>query len=86
MFLNDILDQYKDMIANPSICDIEMRLWRNNWVQKPPTERPKTLAAAVKICDDTRFPNIFKLLQIACTLPVTSCESERSFSAMEKQD
>ena len=35
-------------------------------------------------CDPTIFPNISVLLQIACTLPVTSCECERSASALRR--
>ena len=32
----------------------------------------------------TMFPNIGVLLKIACTLPVTSCECERSASALRR--
>ena len=45
---------------------------------------PSTLASAIKECDKTRFPNLFILLKIGCTLPVTSCECERSFSTMRR--
>ena len=31
------------------------------------------------------YPNIGVLLRILCTLPVTSCSSERSFSALKRQ-
>ena len=30
------------------------------------------------------FPNVTKLLTIACTLPITSCEAERAFSTLRK--
>jgi len=33
--------------------------------------------------DQTIFPNIQALLTIMCTLPVTSCESERAFSQLK---
>ena len=42
--------------------------------------QPSTLAEAVKICDYDVYPNIFILLSICCTWPVTTCECERSFS------
>ncbi|KAG7178148.1 52 kDa repressor of the inhibitor of the protein kinase-like 3 [Homarus americanus] len=32
----------------------------------------------------TMFPNIRTLLTILCTLPVTTCSAERSFSALER--
>jgi len=33
-------------------------------------------------CNPDFFPNIYKLLQILITLPITSCEAERSFSTL----
>ena len=50
----------------------------------PKSQRGSTLATAIKESDEGHFPNIFVLLKIACTLPVTSCECERSFSAMRR--
>ena len=47
-------------------------------------QREKSPAAAIKECDRDHFPNIIVLLQIACTLPVTSCECERSASALKR--
>ena len=42
----------------------------------------RILASAIKQCDKERFPNLFTLLNISCTLPVTSRECERYLSAM----
>ena len=39
---------------------------------------------ALKECDKDIFPNIYVLLQIACTLPVPSCQCERSASALRR--
>lgn len=39
-----------------------------------------------KISVNKFFPNLFKLTQIAITLPVSSFTSERSFSKMRKID
>ena len=47
-------------------------------------DKPNSLAQALKICDVTMFPNIFVFLKIGCTLPVTSCECERSFSTIRR--
>ena len=47
-------------------------------------ERPSSCAKVIKACDKESFPNVFILLQIACTLPVTSCECERSASALRR--
>lgn len=35
-------------------------------------------------CNSSFFPNIYKLLQILITLPITSCEAERSFSTLKR--
>ena len=41
------------------------------------------LECVLNACDRTSLPNIYVLLQLALTLPVTSCESERSFSQLK---
>ena len=61
----------------------EYRMWVWKWKQEPPSEFPSTLADALQACDATTFPNIKVLLQLALTLPITSCESERSFSQLK---
>ena len=42
----------------------------------PANQHSSTLATSIKVCHETRFPDLFKQLQIVCTLPVTSCECE----------
>ena len=49
-----------------------------------PEERPDSLGAALQQCDEERFPNIFRLLKIGCTLPITSCTYKRSFSTLRR--
>ena len=41
-------------------------------------------AASLKACDPDDFPNLYILLKIAGTLPVTSCECERSTSTTRR--
>ena len=50
----------------------------------PESQRPNSPAAAIKDCDRDMYPNIFVLLQLACTLPVTSCECERSAGTLRR--
>ena len=52
--------------------------------QNRKSQRGSTLATAIKECEKDHFPNIFVLLKISCTLPVTSCKCERSLSTMRK--
>ena len=46
--------------------------------------RPSTAAEALKCCDAACYPNVYSLLKILCTIPVTSCECERSASALRR--
>ena len=41
------------------------------------------LVNILSACDSTSFPNIHVLLQLTLTLPITSCESERSVSQLK---
>ena len=41
-------------------------------------------ASSLKACDPDDFPNLYMLLKIAATLPVTTCECERSISTMRR--
>ena len=47
-------------------------------------ELPSDLLLALGVCDVDDFPNIHHLLLIACTLPISSAEAERSFSLMKR--
>ena len=75
---------YKADLINPDIIDQEITFWMKKWENVPKSQGGSTLATAIKEYDEDHFPNIFELLKIACTLPVTSCECERSFSAMRR--
>ena len=80
--LAPFIEMYKTDLINPDIVDQEITLWMKKWENVPKLQPGSTLATTIKECDEDHFPNIFVLLKIACTLPVTSCECERNFSAM----
>ena len=40
---------------------------------------PSNLLLALGACDEDAFPNIHRLLLVACTLPISIAEAERSF-------
>ena len=52
--------------------------------QSAEKELPSDLLPALGACDVDTFPNIHRLLLIACILPVSSAEAERSFSLMKR--
>lgn len=42
------------------------------------------MISSLAYADDEFFPNLRQLLIIGCTSPVSSCEAERSFSALRR--
>ena len=45
---------------------------------------PNNLLLATGASDSQMYPNVYRLLLIACTLPITSAEAERSFSLLRR--
>ena len=78
------VDMYKDDLPTPELIDQEVRRWKLKWEGKPTQDQPSSCAKAIKECDAQQFPNISQLLKLACTLPVTSCECERSASTLRR--
>ena len=61
-------------------------MWTRKWKQAADSasdDIPSKLADSLKACDSAEFPNLKVLLHLALTLPVTLCESERSFSQIK---
>ena len=82
--LAPVIEMYKANLINQDIVDQEITLWMKKWEDVPKSQLGSTLTTAIEECDKDHSPNIFVLLKITCTLPVTSCECERSFSAMRR--
>ena len=45
---------------------------------------PKDILAVHNLLDDDTFPSVKEILQVALTIPVSSCSCERSFSALHQ--
>ena len=82
--VNNIIGIYEDDLIDKYLVDQELGLWKRKWSVCSPIDRPDTLASALISCDEERFPNIFRLMKIGCTLPITSCTCERSFSTLRR--
>lgn len=48
------------------------------------TEKPNNDLEAMAMCNQSIYPNIFKLLQILVTLPVSSSTNERTSSNLRR--
>lgn len=65
----------------PQTLDIEYDRWMRKW--KSETDKPDALQPALQACDPNILLNIHLLLRIACTIPVTSADNERSNSTLK---
>jgi hypothetical protein len=80
---------YNDDLPYPQMFPTEYKMWIRKWKQQSngnPSKVPNKLADVFNVlqsCSSLQFPNIHILLQLALTLPITSCESERSFSQLK---
>ena len=89
--LEDLLHWESDL-PFPASLGNELRRWNVLWHGKKQeldsghsdTPLPDNLLQALGTCDKDSFPNIHCLLVIACTLPISSPEAERSFSLLRR--
>ena len=82
--LKEVLELYETDFPSPELAQLELTRWKAKYQCLRPGQRPDMLAASIKDCDPDSFANLHILLQIACTLPVTSCECERNASALRR--
>ena len=75
---------YQSDLPSPLSLATELHCWNHKFLHWEPSKLPDSLIQALNECDNRLFPNISTLLRILCTIPVTSCEAERSFSALRR--
>ena len=84
--IQELGDLYKDDLPFHSSLSSEFHCWYMKWrgqeKKHGSASLPTTLYHTLPQTS-AMFPNITVLLQILCTLPVTSCSSERSFSGLK---
>ena len=79
--LDDFLYWKEDLPCSTSLAS-ELRRWQSLWQQGQTVASVPSNLLALDSCDIDSFPNIHTLLVMACTLPITSAEAERSFSLL----
>lgn len=72
---------YEDDLPNALALDAELELWQKYW-ETYQGSRPDSAASTLKALNFDAFENIKIALRILATLPVTSCQCERSISAL----
>ena len=82
-----LAEMYEEDLPSRDCFEGELHCWWMKWQQElnlhGEASLPKTPTYALRHAT-AMFPNIRALLSILCTLPVTSCSAERSFSAMKR--
>ena len=73
---------YGDDLPNRSIVDEDYECWKAKWILIPSQDRSQTLSDSLKHCCSINLPNIFTLLKLFATLPLSSCSYKRSASAI----
>ena len=82
--IQDAVKFYSNDLPNPMLLDEEVCRWKTKWINVPPEDRPQTLSTSMQHCSKHSLPNIFTLLQLFATLPLSSCTCERSASALRR--
>ena len=80
--LKKFLKIYEDDLSPFNNIETEMDMWELYWKTQNQNNLPvpKTLSTTLKEIRDMKvtFPTIFTVLQLLVTIPVTTCECERS--------
>ncbi|XP_025416778.1 zinc finger MYM-type protein 1-like [Sipha flava] len=86
-FENDITDlvkKYSQLLPSfsPLVVIAEFKLWSTSLQNVP--KIPSNLSELLNNCNESDYPNVYKLLKIVVTLPITTATAERSFSTMRR--
>lgn len=68
--------------SNISVVKAELEVWKTVMTSISPT--PKSSLECLDMCDKNLYPNIYTLLQILATIPVSTATPERSFSSLRR--
>jgi len=82
--ISDKTSFYEDDLPNSSIADEEYERRKGKWVSVNLEKQPKSLAEAMKHCCPLSLSNIFTLLKLFATLPLSSFTCERSASSLRR--
>ena len=75
-------DEYKFFLPSPEVIDIELENWKSaimDGLVSNNSNLPETLDAAM-----TLFPNVYSILKVLLTMPVSTANAKRSFSVLKR--
>ena len=80
--LERLLEIYQEDIGPRVAVVPEVQRWVNKWKKEDVSTVPSSAIEALGACHADIYPNVYILLTILRTLPVSTAISERSFSTM----
>ncbi|CAG2239250.1 unnamed protein product [Mytilus edulis] len=84
---SEIIAVYSEDLPSPVLVEEEYQRYKDGILRNVLDSNsviPDSCATAIRNCDALLFPNIYTLLKLACTSPVTSAECERSASSLRR--
>ena len=77
-----LVNIYEDDLPSEYAIDLELQAWGLKWKGNSESTKCNTTPKAMAKADKMLYPNVYTLLSIGATLPVTSAVCERSISVL----
>lgn len=84
---SQLVDLYQSDLPSPECTQSELHCWQLKWQRQLEEYGQNSLPSSPTLTvrhTSSMFPNINILIRILCTLPVTTCSAERSFSGLKR--
>jgi len=77
--VDSLVELFKEDLPSPLSAPSELHMWSFMFTNCDQSMPPNSPLQALIQCDYEIVPNIFRLLKIVATVPMTTCDAERSF-------
>ena len=85
--VKELADLYESDLPSRKCFESELHCWHTKWQQQVRDHGESSLPTSLILTlrhVSPMYPNVIALIKIFCTLPVTSCSAERSFSGLKR--
>lgn len=80
----EFVNAYRDDLPLEKALNAELDRWQSKWSNLPQQELPDRISKTLLCTDPLSYPNIYAALKILGTIPITTCECERSISVLRR--
>lgn len=80
--LDKMVSMYNEDLPSLATWEAELHRWSMSWHGTDVDNMPSTPAEALISCNSEFYPNVYPLLKIICTLPVSTSTCEQSISVI----